>query len=610
MKKTHKIAVFISHIYGDFQRGVCDGIIDSAKEYGFHIDFFVSNDEEIIGDYGMGEAGILQIPNLESYDGILLSSSTYLVAPIKHALLRKLSNCTRPIVDISSPFSPFLKIRIDNNTMIGDLVSHIYTIHHKSKIVFLGNSIEHDISYSRQVAYLSAMQTYALDVTNNMILSSDFTKASIKEAITPLLDVAFHEMPEAIVCYNDQMAIHVMELLSERKIRVPQDIIVTGCDNLAFGETISPTLTTISFPSYEAGTAAFTYLLALIDEDMDYTPEIVKAVPMYKQSCGCANCKERSPITAITTLKDRIDALEASLLKNIHMSALLQHTTDLEEGLAQLQTFIMNHDSIEDFYMFLYDDLSDTTHSISLVLGIEQDTLLVNATYKDLATVHSFLDNTSSKVQVFVPLYYEAKHYGFISIHYTHDLIDFPFTFVKWIQIINYMLKNIKDYKHMQELETNAWDIHYKDEITGLFNRTGFSNFAQLYLENSENEQVALSIFSIEIDNFSDIARSHGILEADFSLRILSSALLSSGQDHYIYTRYIGSFFIVLAPSLTAFDREEFLKHTNNYLTNYAKIQNKPYTIGIKHSQCDLLEYSKEHLLDCIDHAYKNLTLF
>jgi len=53
------------------------------------------------------------------------------------------------------------------------------------------------------------------------------------------------EQPTAIVCVNDIMAVGALRELRERGIRVPQDVSVTGFDNVKLSEFCYPALTTV-----------------------------------------------------------------------------------------------------------------------------------------------------------------------------------------------------------------------------------------------------------------------------------------------------------------------------------------------------------------------------
>ena len=64
------------------------------------------------------------------------------------------------------------------------------------------------------------------------------------------------QLPDAICCENDIIAVGVMHCLQRSGIRVPEDISVIGLDNIAFGTMTTPQLTTIDQCTYELGALA------------------------------------------------------------------------------------------------------------------------------------------------------------------------------------------------------------------------------------------------------------------------------------------------------------------------------------------------------------------
>ena len=71
---------------------------------------------------------------------------------------------------------------------------------------------------------------------------------------------------EAVVAYNDQVAIEVIRALNEEGLSVPQDVSVTGYDNSYLAQTCRVPLTTISHPQEALGAAAAELLLRIIRE--------------------------------------------------------------------------------------------------------------------------------------------------------------------------------------------------------------------------------------------------------------------------------------------------------------------------------------------------------
>jgi DNA-binding LacI/PurR family transcriptional regulator len=57
----------------------------------------------------------------------------------------------------------------------------------------------------------------------------------------------------AIACYNDWTAVHAIKYLTARGLRVPQDLSITGFDNVTPDWYDGPTLTTVTMPLEEIG---------------------------------------------------------------------------------------------------------------------------------------------------------------------------------------------------------------------------------------------------------------------------------------------------------------------------------------------------------------------
>lgn len=80
---------------------------------------------------------------------------------------------------------------------------------------------------------------------------------------SPIMLGAQH--PDAIVCYNDLMALGFMKEAQTLGFRVPDDISVAGFDNIQFGRYTSPPLTSVDLQSERMGVEGMTRLLAAID---------------------------------------------------------------------------------------------------------------------------------------------------------------------------------------------------------------------------------------------------------------------------------------------------------------------------------------------------------
>ncbi len=73
------------------------------------------------------------------------------------------------------------------------------------------------------------------------------------------------QAPDALVCFNDLLALGFMKAAQTLGFRVPDDISVVGFDNIQFGSFASPALTSVDLNSEQMGAAAMAKLLASIE---------------------------------------------------------------------------------------------------------------------------------------------------------------------------------------------------------------------------------------------------------------------------------------------------------------------------------------------------------
>jgi LacI family transcriptional regulator len=96
------------------------------------------------------------------------------------------------------------------------------------------------------------------------------------------------QLPDAIVCSNDQMAIGVLRTLTARGIRVPDDTAVVGFDDIYPATLCDPPLTTVRQPIRGIGERACEQLIERIaTPTLRPTVELLPTELVIRSSCGC-----------------------------------------------------------------------------------------------------------------------------------------------------------------------------------------------------------------------------------------------------------------------------------------------------------------------------------
>jgi LacI family transcriptional regulator len=92
---------------------------------------------------------------------------------------------------------------------------------------------------------------------------------------------------DAILCSADTTAAGVLDTLAKAGIAVPDDIAVTGFDDIEFASHSSPTLTTVRMPLHDTGAAAVSLLLEMLgDQALTPAPSVHETVIVERESTG------------------------------------------------------------------------------------------------------------------------------------------------------------------------------------------------------------------------------------------------------------------------------------------------------------------------------------
>ena len=132
-----------------------------------------------------------------------------------------------------------------------------------------------ECGYRRRAGFLAA----AADVPHRVI-SGSFTLAAGRQAGSLLAG----DLPDAIVCASDHIALGVVMGLRQAGIRVPEDVLVTGADNIPLAEVAHPALTTYDQMSAECGRMCAQMLLARVVEETPLTTQVLAPIVHRRES--------------------------------------------------------------------------------------------------------------------------------------------------------------------------------------------------------------------------------------------------------------------------------------------------------------------------------------
>lgn len=75
------------------------------------------------------------------------------------------------------------------------------------------------------------------------------------------------DAPTAVVCYNDELAIQMMDIIRSIDLKIPDDISIVGFDDYILGHYISPRIATVEHPKERMGIDAAEMMIRMIDNE-------------------------------------------------------------------------------------------------------------------------------------------------------------------------------------------------------------------------------------------------------------------------------------------------------------------------------------------------------
>ena len=252
--KSSKLLVTVPDISNPFFSQILQGIEDAAQRQGYAV---------LLGDTQHNpkrEERYAQMLKRKEADGLIFLGHRL---PKEAATLVKAAapRCA-PIVN-GCEFSPSLgvpSVHIDNGRAAAEAMEHLYQLGHR-RIGIITGPLVSPLSRDRLRGARSQAKARGTEQELNVV-QGDFSVASGAAMAEHLL--LQREAPTAVFCFNDGMAIGVIQAAKRLGRRVPEDLSVVGFDDIQFSRYTDPPLTTIAQPMREIGEGTVRLLLEIL----------------------------------------------------------------------------------------------------------------------------------------------------------------------------------------------------------------------------------------------------------------------------------------------------------------------------------------------------------
>jgi diguanylate cyclase (GGDEF)-like protein len=621
LDNNHKtIGVFVTRANEEFQEKICKAICQRASELGYNVAIF----SNFVGygelDYETAESNIANIFNYEDLDGIILLPDTMYVKDFKSNIernIRKYSNC--PVVSARQCMEQHHNVLVEDDNILEEIILHFINYHKFTKLNFLTGPIDNPVSIIRLKTYERILKEHGIPFEEDRIYFGDFWKSLGYNAVEKWLNDS-DELPEAIICANDFMAMTVINALAERGIMVPRDIAVSGCDNMEVSLDFNPSLTTVGASISDMGKEAVDKIHRLNNGMPEDNISYINFKTYIRESCGCEisrNVEEtyRRKNHIIKEVEER----DTTILNTAYMSIDLTGVTTLEDLKSRLSLYTYLNTGFSSFYMCLFlnwdkyenDEqygvaLSD--REVTMEFGMKKDEWLQSSVFKAKDLLPSHYLDTGPQVFFFNMLHHREKCYGYTAINFER-LQSYKASYQGWLTNVCNALENIKIHSELNRLVYKLEDISIKDELTGLYNRRALHTLGQKYLEQCIKNHSNLMVFSADMDNLKHINDIYGHAGGDIALKAVAAALMKASEDDEICIRLGGDEFSVIGIEYDDDKMNQFVNKFNESIKKFNLETSYEFEIGISYGWGITKADESTTLEECLNVADKEMYL-
>jgi DNA-binding LacI/PurR family transcriptional regulator len=237
--KSRSIGVIVSNIENPFFLDIYKAVETGARAEGY--DVIMANT-----DYRSEQL----VTSIRLMIGRRVAGLAAIVSEMDPELIEELNGYRIPVVfyDVGTPRQNITNIRVNYRRGMEKLTDYLYSLGHR-RMGFVGHHAMLGPIHERANVVLESVARYP-DV--EVRTGADVDSLEGGRRATRALISADPGLT-AIVCVNDLMAVGAMREIRERGLRVPQDISVTGFDNITLAQFCYPALTTVHIPRDQIG---------------------------------------------------------------------------------------------------------------------------------------------------------------------------------------------------------------------------------------------------------------------------------------------------------------------------------------------------------------------
>ncbi|WP_408011668.1 GntR family transcriptional regulator [Pseudalkalibacillus sp. A8] len=259
---SRNIAIITTYISDYIFPSIIRGAESYLSDNDYHVTLFSTNNDHD------SERRSLERIIAQQYDGVIVEPTKSAFANPNINYYLNLERLNIPYIMINAYYDELEPINVVMDDERGGYIQteHLIKQGHSNIVGFFKTD---DIQGSKRMkGYIKAHRKHHLSINPKNIISYNTIEKKQKpvEELDKLLKQTNGDRPTGIVCYNDELAINLLDVLREKNLQVPEDISIVGYDDSFLAKVSEVKLTTIEHPQSKIGETAARVMLDMIKE--------------------------------------------------------------------------------------------------------------------------------------------------------------------------------------------------------------------------------------------------------------------------------------------------------------------------------------------------------
>lgn len=541
-------------------------------------------------EIGKADAGCHSVFDLIPFsitEAVVLMPETIANHTISRMICAAAAEHHTPVLAYAGRFAECPSVFCYSNQGFTRLLSHIFSVHGCRRVDLLTGIRGHYGSECMSFAYQEVLRAHGIPFDEQRVEYGEYWSMPAKAATERLLA---YDIPEAIVCANDDMAIACCAVLHEHGLSVPDDVIVTGCDGILREQYHTPRLTTCA-KDYSALATSFFDIAEMVigggiaDSEYEIPPEL-----RLSESCGCRVTEKLDQNRALEFYHNR---LQASIILESYVHHFLGMLMKREQCTVLDYLDVLADHMPPQSYICLRDCLSAEIAPAALKHFADGSELMSTVTLKGkekrfamvqrASLVPALEDVFSRQTAMFVTsIYWQDEIYGYYA-YYGSDVAEECVKMPKFIHSAGNVIGANLNASRLKAMNEKLLSARIRDGLTGMLNMNGAVKSLTERIAAETSEDRLLVMLVIGLTNLRQINTVFGHAEGDQALLSLAGAINDCIDSNVLAARVGGDEFLIsfFVSDLRAGTADALVSVLTNRITSYNQVSGKHYSLEI-----------------------------